>query len=428
MAGTVRAHFVDDLLARLEGAVSPVWITVAMLTDQPPEPEALCAGFRALFERTPRLNLVWMGRGWARRTWRPEEIEGAVTVHPVERPLDILVSALAAEGARLGERPAMRLDLAPVVVQGRPRWAVVARMHHAMGDARALGRTLRRLWPGVRGREVPRDETPLVLLRDREALAWMARRWRAALGVLEPRRRLLARRGVALRRDGSRVGRPMVHAVVLEGLEGGAGRVGRVFLAGVLATASGMTERRRGALRLRMPVDLGDELGWVAALGNTCMAIPLEFDVEEVRDRVQDGAAMVALVDAELDRALSEGRAVASSLECLLSARLTPTSALRAGAGPGLLAEPRSNTLVTTFIGRLDPDFADAPFPIVGMVSHTSTWGAHAWLLRGRMGIQATGFEGLWKPETLAALGDGVAAWIEGVGLGRRAAPSPLWR
>lgn len=424
----MRAHFVDHLLASLEGAVSPIWITVVALTDAPPDTARLRRAFEVLLGATPRLQRVWRGGCWTPRRWTAHDIERAVTATQTPRSLDAFMRTCSSLPAALDQAPAMRLHVAPVTVSGRDVWAVAAQLHHAMGDARALGRTLTRLWHAWHHDQLDEDPSPDVLMTDAQVLRWVARQWSAALNVVRPSRRLLARRALALPRDGDRIGSPIHHTILFDQLPGARTKGhAETFFSAVLAQAATMAPQREGLLRLRVPIDLSRELGWDGVLGNTCMAIPLEFDINAVRDRSDDASAMRALLFDTLSRAVAQGGPVATALECLISARLVPVSALRASAPGGFVAEPRTNTLVTTHMGRIDAYFAQAPFTLLGMSSHTSTWGAHAWTLGDRLGVHTTAFEGLWSPKTLADFAHGCAAWIEARGLGRAIPSSPLW-
>ena len=425
----MRAHFVDTLLARLEGAVSPIWITMVFVTDAPPETPALREAWETLFERTPRLRHAWCDReGWTPRRWTREALQRSLCEWTDARDLQAWLTELAAQPARLGHMPALRLDVARIQVDGTPRHAIAARLHHALGDARALGRTLARYWRLLRGHDVPVDASPLVLMRDRDLWIWAARHPRGLAGLRHPGRRLLSRRALALPVDGRTLGRPIAHHTAVEFAQPQRTRaLAEMFLSAVLVVSARRTPDPTGILRLRMPVDLTASMGWDALFGNTCMAIPLEFRVEHVRARASDADALRRLVRDTIDEALRQQRPLVCALEAYLTARVLPKGLLRRGAAAGFFDTPRTNTLVTTFVGRLDNDLRDIPFDVHQMISHTSTWGAHAWSVGSRMGLNVTSFEGLWHRSTLAAFAGDATTWMIEQGLAQPCSDAPLW-
>lgn len=417
----------DHLLGSLEGAVSPIWITLVVLVDEPPPLPALRQAFATLVDASERLQMAWRG-GWTPRRWTRAEQDAAVLMHPPVASAQSWILQLGARPARLEVLPALRLHLAPLEAEAGPRWALAVQLHHAMGDARALGHTLERLWEALERGVLPPDPSPRLLATDAELLRWLLRRWPAALAVVQPKRRLLARRALALPRQGDRVGAPLQHTVVMGSLPSPRTRDhAEIFFAALLAQAARSTPRTDGLLRLRVPIDLSREMGWGPVLGNTCMAIPLEFPLTQVRARCDDAQALRGLVADTLRGAIQSGYPASTLLECLLSARLVPVGALRRGAEGGFTADPRTNTLVTTHIGRIDHYFQRAPFQVHGMLSHTSTWGVNAWTWGPWLGLTATGFEGLQDTAAVRAFAEGCADWIEDHGLGARSPRSPLW-
>jgi hypothetical protein len=90
--------------------------------------------------------------------------------------------------------------------------------------------------------------------------------------------------------------------------------------------------------------------------------------------------------------------------------------ALRKNARPGLLAHPRTNTLVATHVGPVDASFARMPARIVDAWGHTPTWGLSSISLGQEVFLQCTSFEGLVSGGRLDELADAVAArlaWLD---------------
>lgn len=201
--------------------------------------------------------------------------------------------------------------------------------------------------------------------------------------ALGPGSLLLAPRGASLPRDGEQVGAPTL-APRRVALRHEPKRFGGLVMAALAVEAA---KRARGeCLRLRMPVDLAAPLGVGAPLANTCVAIPVELDRRRAGAR---GASCVGAAGALPRGVAGRGAArrpslqVAVVLECLVTARLVGREALRKNARPGLLAHPRTNTLVATHVGPVDASFARMPARIVDAWGHTPTW-AQLHLFRAR--------------------------------------------
>jgi hypothetical protein len=165
-------------------------------------------------------------------------------------------------------------------------------------------------------------------------------------------------------------------------------------------------------IRLRMPVDLRRDLGLGRTLGNGCSAVPVELPFQEVHARLKDPPGLVQFVRSEIQRVIDTGVHWATALECMAVARLAPSQVLRRNARPGLITEPRTNTLVTTYMGRLDRHFVEAPLRIRSMRSHTPTWGATGFTFQGTLCINPATFEGLWSPRELLEFTTCLAEWV----------------
>ncbi len=425
----MQAHFVDRLLAKLEGAVSPIWITMVLLTPKAPSLEHMRQGIYTVFRHTPKLHHAWNNdQGWVHTQWTHAQQDKICTTDSQRQSLDHLIQAVIRQPADLAHAPAFRLHRAPVTVQGKELWAIAGSLHHALGDARALGRLLARLWKAMSGEPLVEDASPLVLMRDRDVLKLALAVPSATAGLLDPSRRLLSRRALAAPKQQHHVGDPLQHSIAFHQLaHNSTQQQALTFLAAALATTARNLSQQQGFIRLRMPVDLSRSMGWQGPLANTCMAIPLEFDIRQVRDTHLQASALRDLVLQTLTKALQQKRPITNMLECLISSWVAPTALLHKNASQGLLNEPRTNTLVTTYVGRLDDYLQHVPFEVVGMCSHTSTWGAHAWTVKDRMVLNTTAFQGLWSPETVQTFTQQMANWIQDQGLGKICPHSPLW-
>lgn len=411
----MRANFVDTLLARLDGEVAPIWICVLLQLGARPEPEALRAGLRALVRETPRLRVAWRER---ERAWQPvargdAEADAALIVD--EAPVaesDAIARAIAAPIDLARDLP---LQLRLARVDAAAPWSLSVALHHAIGDAKALGHLLERLWrlvPGT-GEHAPSPaDRPLATagLTDAAVLRAALRRPAAALGLAVPKSRLLSARAAALRRSGDVVGAPILATVRFDLSAGTSETPAAICFAGVLAAAAPRAGGD-GAIRLRVPVDLRRELGLGRPLGNGCSAVPLEFTQAELRALRGRPRALARLARERLAGLVAAGVPWTTALECLAVAALAPRAALRRGARPGLLAARRTNTLVVTYLGSVDRHFAGAPLDIRGARSHTATWGVTAFCLKGHLIVSAAAFAGLWSPDELRGFVADLAAW-----------------
>jgi hypothetical protein len=299
---------------------------------------------------------------------------------------------------------------------GAGPYVLVSQLHHAVGDARALARLGPRLFqlynaPGsLASWGGPASSLPDAQLA--RVLATSLPRW---IGALRPASLLFFPRAASLRRahPAQTIGAPMLaHRAVT--LNAPPRKHGALITAAIAATCAAQLDG--DALRLRLPVDLSAQLGLRDVLANTCIAIPVELSAHAVRAASDDARALVALTQGALGAAIARGGPLVTLLECLLTARLTSAATLRRGARPGLLASPRTNTLVTTHVGALDQTFADMPAQIVDAWGHTPTWGVNSWSLHQTLHINATCFEGLWTTQELDAFADALAAkvrWLD---------------
>ena len=412
----MRANYVDRLLARVDGELAPIWISELITTDAAPRVEALRAAVGQLVAETERLRFAWDPRqnDWIPRSRTAADVDRAVREIPRGRQREI-IAGLLREPVDLGRDLPLRITVAPLVDDVAGGALVALQLHHAIGDARSQMYLNRRLWQILAGR--PQQESRLgpARMSDAVALAGAARRAPALGAILDPRRRVLARRGQALGRRGDTLGAPMVATLrVLLDARWSAEARSALFFAALLA---GMCAHDRDVawtapLRLRVPIDLRRDLGIGATLENGCSAVPVEIDSAAVRAALDDPSRLGRLVPDELGRLLRAGVQWATLIECLVASRLASTAMLRTHVRPDLLAAIRANTMVTTYVGSVDRYFTDAPFPIRNIITHTPTWGANGYSFGGALIINASAFEGLWSREDLEAFVEAMRAWL----------------
>lgn len=411
----MRANFVDTLMARLDGEVATIWATVLLRLDERPDVMLLRHGLRALVRENPRLNVGWndvLGE------WLPiprTDSEADAALLEGSEPLDEAEAVSRVINARmdLSRDLPLRLHLLPMVDAARGPWMLAIQLHHAIGDAKALGHLLERLWGLCAGRAEEAPPLAASTLTDGKILAAALRRPGQSLAVAIPRRRLLALRGLGMRRSGDVAGRSLMATARFRlPPERPELSASDVFFASLLAGVVLREPPRDGVIRLRMPVDLRRELGLGRPLGNGCSAVPIELPFRQVHSLREDPPGLVRLVHSEIQRVLDAGVHWATALECIAVARVAPSRVLRKNARPGLIAEPRTNTLVTTYMGRLDRHFAGAPLRIRSMRSHTPTWGATGFTFQETLCINPATFEGLWSARELLDFTQSLADWV----------------
>lgn len=401
----MRAHFVDTLLARLDGEVACIWVTIAVRVEVAPAPASLRELLVALHRATPRLGDVWLepSGAWVAMARSDAELAASLEVDPTPRSRREIVEEVIARRIDLGR------DLGFIVGVHALREGgtlLTFQLHHAHGDARSLGLLLRRMFGSgevARSVGIPR-------MCELNVLRAALRHPRASAGLRHARTRMLATRAVALPRDAEAIGPPRVASATLE-VAGGPRMHAGLFYAAVAVTAARWAPAERGLVRLRVPVDLSGRFAFAGPPANTCITVPLELELERLRG-AGPGLAVLDYVRGELAELLARGVIWPALLETLLVARVASGERLRAGARPGLLAARRTNTLVATYVGTLDEYFADAPFTITSALGHTPTWGASAFTLAGRLVVNVSTFAGLWSPATLTRFADDLTDWL----------------
>lgn len=402
----MRAHFVDTLLARLDGEVACIWITIAVRVEAPPEVDELRASVLALLRSTPRLRRTWHEpQGWRDRILGDAELETCLEVATEPCSRRTVVERVIARRIDLSRQLGFVVGVHPLREGGT---LITFQLHHALGDARSLGLVLRRMFEGTTADDPPPARPRM---SEREVLRAALAHPRASASIVRARSRMLAPgRAVSLPRDGDAIGDPRVASASFE-LAGGPREHAGWFYAALALTAARWSRAPTGLVRLRVPVDLSPWFSFEDPPANTCITVPLELPVARLR-ACRAGAEVVALVRGELQRLRERGAIWPALLEAIAVARVASPARLRAGARPGLLAPRRTNTLVATYVGALDDYFAAAPFVIADAVGHTPTWGASAFTLGKRLVVNVTGFAGLWSEATLARFRDELSAWL----------------
>ncbi len=401
----MRAHFVDTLLARLDGEVACIWVTIAVRMEGTPSIEGLRAQLVGLHRAAPRLGDVWCESrgGWQARHRSDAELGASLEVSTQARSRAEIVERVIARRIELERDLGFLVGVHPLLDGGT---LLSFQLHHAHGDARALGGLLRLMFGNpatVRASGLPR-------MSEANVLRAAARHPRASVTLLHPRTRMLATRAVALPRDGDEVGDPLLASAAFE-VEGGARVHAGLFYAGLAVTAARWAPATSGRLRMRVPIDLSHHFAFAGPPANTCITVPLELELARLRG-ASAGSEVLDYVRGELARLVARGAIWPALLETLLVARVASRAQLRGGARPGLLAARRTNTLVATYVGALDDYFAAAPFTVTSALGHTPTWGASAFTLGGRLVVNVSAFAGLWSQDTLLRFRDELGDWL----------------
>lgn len=404
----MRASYVDRMLAQVDGVVAPIWITELIVTDAPPTVDALGLALARLVREVERLRLCWDD---ARVGWRPAPAQRAVpiAVRAAGRAADV-IAGLLRDPIDLTVDAPLRVTLAPLTDRGGAT-LLALQLHHAIGDARALMFLNRRLWQLLAGTQG--EVLAPSAWSDRRALRAAATHWRALPQLAHARHRVLARRGTALRRSGDEVGPPMLRSLRVP-LEGDRRPPAERFFAALLAGIAhhGVADPS-GAVRFRIPVDLRRELDAGPTVDNPCSAIPIELPWADVAAARDHGALARRVLD-QLARDLGRGVHWATLVECVAIARVATVAQLRSHTRPELVSARRGSTLVTTYVGTVDRYFADCPFPVASLRTHTPTWGANGFVFAGALVVNVGAFEGLWRPDELDGFVDAMQRSLGG--------------
>ncbi len=405
----MRGHIVDTLLAKLDGEIAPIWVTLGLEIENVPPLEEWIRALKILMENSPRLHLKWCSRSESWETVRRSEeaIEKIMTWETAAMSPSEALEKMIVRPINLEQDIPFRLHISPC--GGRKMF--IMQLHHAFGDARALGRLLDFLWQCFQG--IPKDAGNQTLILVKDSQLWFrffCHPW-ATLGILRAKNRLVTRRALSLRKDGQEIAQPIVQTTHFS--LNSSYSSADLFYSAILATMLKFTEKEKGILRFRMPFDLSKIFGWKNSLANTCIALPVEFPLEEARSLEKSPSQLIGYVKKQIFAVVAKGGYWPALLECLIAARWIPTSQIRAGARPGLLEEMRTNTMVVTYVGNLDRYFSKAPFEIHKAYGHTPTWGANAFTLRGELVVNVSCFAGIWTKETLAQFSQTLAKWIE---------------
>jgi hypothetical protein len=407
-----RASSVETLLARLTGEVAPLWISFAVVIDRVLDADRLRSTLQILVERTPRLHLAFREEDARWLTVRRSEACLADALRVSERP-----AAAESVKAEIITSPIdLRQDLPLRIWQraltdGAGPVLLAIQLHHAIGDGRALCRLAAeffRLFHICRDPDAARGQWggPREGVTDSQLASLVKKTAPGWLRALRPSSLLLAHRGASLPRDSGQVGAPILQARRFR-LQAPPRRFGGILMSAIAAeTAS----RARGPrLRFRVPVDLSKQLGIGVVLGNTCIAIPVELDRAKILTLQTDTQALHTYCQRTLTDAVLRGGPQVAILECMATAHVVSGDVLRRNARPGLLAHPRTNTLVTTHVGSIDSAFTDLPATILDAWGHTPTWGVSSIALGSEVFLQCTAFEGLVTHARLSELADALS-------------------
>ncbi len=410
MVQTHRASSVETLLARLSGEIAPLWISFAVLIDRPLDLLRLRSTLQVLVEKTPRLRLAFDEERalWCQVDRSPSCLAEALRVSEHPSTTQSVQTEIISSPIDLAHDLPLRIHHR-VVSDGAGPVLLALQLHHAVGDGRALRRLAAQIFriyrnPDDSQREFGGQKEGVTDAQLAQFVRKTAPGWFRAL---VPASLLLAPRGASLPRDAEVVGAPILKARRFR-LHAPPRLFGGILTAAIAAEAALRSIGDR--LRLRVPVDLSKQLGIASVLANTCIAIPIELSRQKLLRLQTESHALYSYCHSTLADAVNRGGPQVAILECMATARLASSAVLRKNARPGLLAHPRTNTLVTTHVGSIDEAFADMPATILDAWGHTPTWGVSSISLASEVFMQCTAFSGLVSSERLSEFADAIKA------------------
>lgn len=424
MGKMLSANFIDRLLARLNGEVSAIWISQINTFDEGLDRDLLWDSFKQLIQECPKLNVSWnlSQDCWESCDWSLEQLEAAFTYRDqptVEAPL---IQKLIQMPIDLAREIPFRVGLYALNSSSSEKWLFSIQLHHAIGDARSLIYLTQRYWERVTGALSKQGALIQPGMTNLGAVQQAMQRVSSLRYLLRPQYRTFAKRGQALQRmPGSPARQAEVGLPLLASLRFSlpvrafqSEKPSELFYAAVLGGISGLSQSPRGRIRFRIPIDLRNLLKRkYRTLENACSALSVEFEEDELNQLVMEAPKSLGQkVESKLKDQLSKNIHWATLLECWGASKAVSRSSLRTGARADLNSDIRSNTLVVTYVGRMDRYARNMPFQLKTVRTHTSTWGVNGLAYRGHLYVNFTGFEGIGSQASLRQFAEASLQWM----------------
>lgn len=414
-----RPAYVDRLLATVDGVLAPIWISSLFVCAGQGDLVNLRQAFAALVRETSRLQQAWdpYSRRWQHAHRTENDLERAVRGWP-ETTLAALYASLFHEPVDLTRDMLVRVTLAKLVGVS-PRFVLVIQLHHALGDARSLSYLSRRLFEHMSGDLRADSLLCAPEMSDLRALRGLVKFPKAAIMALAPAHQMLAPRGASLRSGhadpAQRLGIPTLMSLRVPLTEADTHEQHSALFFGALlagiAEAVGPSPKGR-PIRLRIPVDLRRELAIGVTLENACSAIAVEITRSELHHAQRSASSLQSLVPSRIKASLAQGLHFGTLMQTMSVAHLASKQRLARHLRPDLFAETRSNTMVVTFMGRIDRYTTMAPFTVETVLTQTPTWGANGTVHRDALMINISAFSGIWSPAEHLAFVERMQHWF----------------
>jgi NRPS condensation-like uncharacterized protein len=425
MAKTYSANYVDRLLTKLDGAITPIWITLHITVDKLPEEELLFSVFSGLVRETPRLRSLWneIRGGWEVITSYEALLADAFCFKQDHSDMNDLVKRIIKSPINITLSLPLRLWVNRTVVNDQDCWTISFQIHHAAGDGRALFFIVQRFWDLLNHllNQQARKYPPLdgAQMTDQMVLKKIWSNKNSLQYLTQARYRQLTTRADALNHHASIPGEPILKSCRIKLPAEKTAKLNHTeifysaLLAAIVQSEYQSTEKN---IRIRIPVDLRSLLDIRQhAVGNACSAVVLEFSLAHLKSIAQTKPEQLGvLLINELQTALKQRRYLPNALECLLASRISSAKGMKIKARQEILSSKRSSTMVVTHIGDVTR-YIRPPHDIniIQVQGHTPVWGGNSLVYEHDLYMTFTCYDGIWDTEKMNSFAGFGADWLK---------------
>lgn len=422
MAKTHTANYVDRLLVKLDGALSPIWNSIFLSVNNLPNKDILFDVCSKLISETPRLRSFWdeQGDGWKEKQPTGHDLASVFNFNSNLQDKNERIHHIINHPINISSSFPMRLWIG--LISENDEWLMTFQIHHAAGDGRSLLFIVQRFW------DLLNKELHQHLLKS-EPLAGpqmtdgslLKKVWSNAkvISILaQYKYRQLSKRADALNHEAVNPGHPILHSYRINFHEKKHLQIKspELFYSALLAAvALSEPDSEDKLIRLRIPVDLRTSLSInQPSIENACSAVILECSLNTLKSIARNQPEQLGLfLKNELKHSLQQKRYLANALECILISRLTSSLAMKKNARKEIISAKRSSSLVITHFGDVT-EYIKPPHPIKinNVVGHTPVWGCNSYVYDKAMYLNFTCFDGIWNKEKIRAFANLGIEWM----------------
>jgi len=406
----MQTNHVDKLIYHLDNVLAPIWTSVILYLEEAPTVRRLKDAVYKLVEYTVPLNMIWNKKllRWEKReNWNIAEIQNSIII--TDYPVNLKDVYCTVD---LSNELAFRVIFS--THKTNRGYGLAIQLHHVRGDGRSLLMLLNNLLSyagGVQGREISDNRTSDFGLFKKTIKRLTAKNLR---NFFNPKYDFFASRGVALPTsgDGSH-GKPCVDTIKLN--------LNKIsHLSGIdlfySSVAIGISELLGVhfdlPIRLRIPVDLRREFSLQGAIGNFDTAIALEISSGQLIELRKNAEQNINIFTKEIRKILNNKHHLTNFIESIILTSLLSSSYLKKTLKKDFFSKRRNNTMVATFLGKVDRNSRQFPFKINDVIVTVPTLGANGYIFNGHLYINITSYDGIWNHELRNKFLLAIERWI----------------